>query len=279
MTFPILLIVLLLPMAAKAESCSDQAQAAFARGEHHLVISMEGLLGGFDGRAARYARQTLADAGREGTVVPFSHIQSSSAARCAAAWKAVHGNSLRVTFVGHSFGGGLGAFPAIEAMGRSGITIQNLIVFDGRMGNEMVCGAFGGPTFRRPANVEHVTNFYQCGAGLPGRTFVEDGHVDNIRLPAAMFGHVNLPSNRYARGVGANLFARRVPALNPTYTPVAATPKYRAPSRIPATRASISPRYIPRNKDNQPAKCFRFGATIPCTYKQATEEARIESAR
>ncbi len=263
-------------------ACRKAALEANARGEHHVAITMEGLGTGFNGFAAAYARRAMRSAGLDSPVMHYSHIQPIAAARCAAEWKAIHGDALRVTFVGHSLGGGAGALRAIRQMDQLGVDVQDLIVFDGRIGHEVVCGDYG-PKFHRPPNVAFVTNFYQCGAGLPGRTFVEDGYVRNIRLSAGIGAHVLLPTTNLSHQVGADLFARRqypsgfsMPTREiAAVERVAAAPS--VPRAAPARRRTVL-NYHP-SKANKPAKCFRHGATIPCTYQQASEESYGSASR
>jgi pimeloyl-ACP methyl ester carboxylesterase len=259
--------------ASAQTKCKEQAQQAASQGNHSLIITMEGLFGGRNGRAAAFARRALGRAGKSATVMPYSHTQSSAAAECAAIWKSIHGNRLKVTFVGHSFGGGRGAFPTLEKMAEKGIRVQDLVVFDGRTGSEMVCGELGGPKFTRPPNVDYVTNFYQCGAGLPGRTFVEDGRVRNHRLPEGFGAHVNLPSNSFALDVVSDIFAHRLPDST-GYAPVTLQAQKTSGFQMRAV-----PSIPPKSSRNRMAICFRFGASYPCTYEEASRQNSSDSTR
>jgi hypothetical protein len=190
-----------------AKQCLQDAKQAQASGSSQLVITMEGLMGGFDGRAAKLARTSLSKSGLDANVAAFSHLNSSLAAQCANAWKKVHGDKLRITFIGHSFGGGLGAMPALKEMAGYGITVQNLVILDGRTGSEVVCGANGGPTFEKPENVEKVISFCQCGF-MPGRSFEPGENVENITVYGT--SHINLPGSKVAKDRVTELFREEV---------------------------------------------------------------------
>lgn len=254
-----------IPQIAHANDvkCEKAAKAAAKAGVHHLVLSMEGLMGGTDGRAASYARSILGDSGEIAQVMPFSWTQSSSAASCAKIWKQIHGKNLRLTFIGHSFGGGRGGMSAVKKMSQAGIVIQDLIVFDGRIGNELRCGQNGGQQFQRPSNVERVTNFFQCG-GMPGRTFTEEtGRVANYELTGS--SHINLPSHPDARDVGAAVIRRNEFTQVTPSSALIATPSNK--------QLHVATHAPTKDRSDRPAKCERNGIFYDCTYKEATQRS------
>lgn len=292
-------------------TCEAQANQAAARGNPNLVISMEGLCSGPSAGAAATARATARASGTGATVLNYSWLGGRSAAKCAEIWKNKFGKNLRLSFIGHSFGGGPGRKTAIDEMRARGVTVTNLIMFDPREAEDLRCGEGGGPKYRRPSNVAKVLNFYQCDNGLPGRTFIQEGNgrIYNHRIDGGPnSSHISLPGNATARRIITEQLAltagrsapmqladnntasrdtrnalERLFGVNPGAA--AADPvkdsggKVRAPTaytggsgRKPQVVRYNDEYWANNPKADKAAKCFRFGRAYDCTYREASEQ-------
>lgn len=189
-------------------NCRNAALDAAAKGQSHLVITMEGLMGGVQGRAYRLARDIRLQQGGAYSIEAYSHVNGpSSGAQCAAIWKEIHGKNLRITVVGHSLGGGRAAMQLADRLAKQGITIDDLMILDGRTGQEITCGAGAGPKYQKPTNVVRATAIYQCGF-MPGRTFEDGPGVTNIQADAGPLAHINLPGTSVAQNALSSILGR-----------------------------------------------------------------------
>ena len=179
-------------------TCRGQAERALARGNNHIVFTMEGLTQAYaEILPLGIAKSGLVDKIRRSTnanfdVKGYSHLFGPSRiASCAQAWKQVHGSNLRVTIVGHSLGGGPALLAAAEKLQRKGINIDTLVSLDGRHSSDAISCSVRRrtPTYRQPDNVTRVISFRQCGGGLPGRDWV-GRNVDNDTVGSS---HVSVP--------------------------------------------------------------------------------------
>ncbi len=297
-------------------TCEAAASRAAASNNPNLVISMEGLCSGPNAGAAAAARATAGASGIGAPVMSYSWLGGAQATRCAEIWKNKFGDKLRLTFIGHSFGGGPGRRSAVDAMARKNIHIQNLVMFDPREAYDVRCGEGGGPKYEVPGNVTNVLNFYQCDAGLPGRTFVcprKDPNCSRHWVKNKLIdggpnsSHISLPGNRQARLMITDLLRRTSRSAAPmqqlageNFSQPAAGGQFNemlqrifgvtsgssevaqgatqnsAPRRSPASRRNDA--YWSSNpKADKAAKCFRFGASYDCTYREASEQANNDA--
>lgn len=180
--------------AAPNTECEKAAQAALSKGNHHLVITMEGLFGGIEGRAHDLTESVREQLKEDFYIQSYSHSTGpKQGAECAKIWKKVHGDALRLTVVGHSLGGGVAAMDLAKNL--KNMTINEMLILDGRHGSELTCGESSKSSqYRKPDNVERATAVYQCGF-MAGRTFVKEEGVRNRRSAARPFAHLNLPSS------------------------------------------------------------------------------------
>lgn len=263
--FLLALTLLAPPISAYARTSCEQA--ALSSTKTHLIITMEGLMGGVDGRAAAMARRSVAAASSGATVVPFSYTQVAQAAACAEVWKRLYGERLKITFVGHSFGGGRGALPLMNSLAAKGIQVNEMVILDGRVCDqnsgimcreENACANDGGRVLTRPPNVGRVFNFYQCGGGLQGRKFREDGRVQNIQVNSS---HIGMPRHEYPNRFLAGLLRGSDSAeLNVAQTE---STTYTAPSFQPV-RSTV--------RGGLTSWCFQMGGAVRyrCSYNEAS---------
>lgn len=191
------LLAMLLLGAPLADACPRVSQTT-----DHLIVTVEGLMG----RVAGSQAQSLAlSVGRPLGMgnMSFSNTDlwtrgSGYVAECVAKWKSERGPGAKVTLMGHSLGGGH-VNRIAEKLGQRNIQVKDMIVFDGRNGHELACGGQTGAVFRKPANVQRVTNFYQCG-WMPGNTYADAPGVANIHVSdRGDWTHVVMPNDPEVR--------------------------------------------------------------------------------
>jgi hypothetical protein len=179
--FKILLLILIGCFVIESQACNISNRG----NSNHLVVTIEGLGGRLLGSQA----QRTATALNRSNYSILSCAQDTDSELSIASqivnYKRNNPNA-RITVMGHSLGGG----DSVRLLERAGVKIDDLVVWDGRNGSELRCGAGNGPKYRRPKNVTRVTNFYQCGF-MPGRRFQAESCVRNVQMSA---GHVSLPS-------------------------------------------------------------------------------------
>lgn len=265
---------------AASNTCNATAERATQK---HLIITMEGLFSGSNGRAASLARQAVGRASSGAGVVPFAWTQSDAAAQCAAYWKKLYGSSLKVTFVGHSFGGGKGAFPLMNKLASLGIRVNHMVVLDGRVCDgqsgamckaESSCANQGGRVFNRPANVDRVINFYQCGGGLHGRKFREGPGVVNMQLNGS---HIGLPRDPSAMNHIAGLL-KTSQSSEDNIARIEGDDAGRPNIFRPTRRAPAS---VTASGSGRRAWCFSGAGAVRfrCTYEQASSMQYGETTR
>jgi len=273
--------------ARLGSQCEVAALNAARNGNHHLVITMEGLMGGIHGRAYDLATSARSASGSNYAVQAYSHAGGPSlAVACVNAWKKVHGNSLRLTLIGHSLGGGA-VIDTANRLAASGVKVQDLVIFDGREGHEVACGD-AGYKYSKPSNVISATAFYQCGF-MPGRSFNDGPGVRNIKMDAGPFAHVGLPGTSTAKQVVQALLSK--PTLSPTVEVADTNITEPAPVPVGTLNAEeadgepvveVGPPVAAASADSkaqQPAWCFKFGARYRCTYEEATRQQYEENHR
>lgn len=172
-------VVFLASLQAKAVSCPRPSSAS----NTHLVVTIEGLGGRLLGSPAQSLAKNL-QAGNGSANISFSNEGTWATgpdhiAKCVAEWKKANPNG-KISIMGHSLGGGH-ANRVADEIGKLGFNVSNMIIFDGREGNELLCGKSAGAKYQKPANVERVANFYQCG-WMPGNTYAEGPGVSNIHV-------------------------------------------------------------------------------------------------
>lgn len=194
-------------------NCLSQAQSAKSRGQNHLVITMEGLMGGIQGRAYQLAKTTNERNGSQATINAYSHAGGPSAAlSCILQWKNTLGSQLRLTVVGHSFGGNA-ALRLADSLADKNIAINDLLVIDGRDGSESFGCRTLGKHYIKPLNVDRATAVYQNGC-MAGRFFANGEGVTNIRESSGPLAHLNLPSSSGAIASMNSIFKRtNVPSV------------------------------------------------------------------
>ncbi len=190
------------------------ARAANAAGRHTLVIAFEGLWAYSSSYARRiYEYEAELRAGRSPARPAASGLSfvsslllvpnlsrslpkadllilpetsengdTSIAEQAARAWKAVHGDALRVIIIGHSFGG-YSAIRCGDKLARHSIPVANVLTVDAR----------AIPTnyqyFEKSRNVARHQNFFQKSLWMPG--YAIDGaenqrlHVDHGSIPGS----------------------------------------------------------------------------------------------
>ncbi len=192
---------------AAVADCAAQAKDAKAQNSHHLIITMEGLMGGVKGRAYTLAKNSNEQLGTGATIKAYSHVAGPSLARkCIAAWKAVHGSQLRLTLVGHSFGGNA-VMRLAENLKADNTTVDDMLLIDGRNGAESFGCRSRGLSYQKPTNVQRATAVFQNGC-LAGRSLASGPGVSNINESAGAFAHVNLPSSAGAVQTMTSILSR-----------------------------------------------------------------------
>lgn len=180
------------------------ARAAHAAGRHTLIIAFEGLWAYSSSYARRiYEYQDALRAGRSparpaasglsfvsslllvpnlSRSLPVADLlilpetsengDTSIAEQAARAWRAVHGDALKVIIIGHSFGG-YSAIRCGDKLARHSIPVANVLTVDAR----------AIPTnyqyFTKSRSVARHQNFFQKGLWMPG--YAIDG-AENQRL-------------------------------------------------------------------------------------------------
>lgn len=239
-------------LAISADAACPRVQGSGAS----LTVTIEGLCGVLCfGSPARRSAQSMG-----ATTMAFSHTAGADRiARCVEEY-ARNNPGAKVSLMGHSLGGGVAQRTA-QALGTRGIGIENLIVFDGRQGNEFRCGSAAGAKYSKPANVKQVLNFYQCGF-MPGNTYAEGPGVKNINVRNM---HVAIPNDPGVKNAIRDAVAS-APAMADAQIPLP-----RAPSAMPGRLSRSQAALGQRSKDNQPAICLRGGARYLCTYREASQ--------
>ena len=258
-------------------SCPSQSTSS------HLVITMEGLYGGVNGRSHRLASSYQSAGGYQ--IASFAHLDSLAArssqsliASCASAWKNRFGSKARITLIGHSLGGG-DVVKVARALGSRGMRVNDMIVMDGREGNEVACGdSRFGRRYSKPRNVSRVTNFYQCGF-MPGNKFRKGKGVNNIKIPAALGQHVNMPSHGTVRSVVGGILTRgKVANKRPVATK--RPPRRRRPvlaglfkKPVFGFRSRGKNPWRNHHKANRKAKCPKMGRWVECSWAEASQQS------
>lgn len=184
----IFLLTLAVGQTAAAGSCRNEALSARDKGINHLVVSFEGLASywaGFVRKGLIYPMQKKY--GQSFVSKNHSYGGVRSAENCIRDWKLVHGPSLVLTVIGHSFGAGI-AVPNLLSEIKD-IPVAHVITMDPRSWST-------DWNYRRmrtldlyttPGNVDTHVNFYQLG-GMRGYRYVG---AENVQV----FGsnHVGLP--------------------------------------------------------------------------------------
>lgn len=172
---------------AQANSCDQQLQLARRTGQAQLVVSFEGLLGQ-ELFASPLRRQISPVMKGQGQVPYISHgcttfifakleqgcqTQVQQAHQCLMKFKRVFGSRLKVSVLGHSFGGSYGVMNFLKAAERSGVFIDQVVTMDARTHHDDRA-TFGKSApdpsmyrYSKPANVGRFVNLYQC-SGLRG---------------------------------------------------------------------------------------------------------------
>lgn len=286
--FKILLLLVVGCFAFESHACRMQNNGS----NNHLVVTIEGLGGRLLGSQA----QRTANALNRGNYTVLSCAQDTdseaSIARKIIEFKRANPNA-RITVMGHSLGGG----DSVRILNSAGVTVDDLIVWDGRDGHELTCGSGNGPKYTKPANVKRVTNFYQCGF-MPGRRFKEGQCVRNVNMNAGPMAHTQLPntSKNYVNGI---LNGERPTSSEGCSSTVAqndvteeATPQRRLLVRRPVTsvfnrrsrnvrrRVQVNNKWADHPKANQKALCEGPGGRhYECTYAEASALNYSESNR
>ncbi len=176
--------------AHAASSCRSEALDARDKGVHHLVVSFEGLASYFAGFTRRgLIRPLQTKYGATFVSENFSWGSSQKAENCIRDWKVVHGPDLKLSIIGHSFGGGIAVFELLREI--KDIDVANVITIDPRSWttdrNYRRLGTMD--LFTQPANVEEFSNFYQTGAmrgyRVIGATNVKVSGKGHTRMPTA----------------------------------------------------------------------------------------------
>lgn len=186
----VMTVMILVSTVTSAASCRSDAITARERGVHHLVISFEGLASYFAGFVRKGLIAPLARAhGDEFFSMNYAYTSSAKAAACVREWKSVQGSHLRVTVIGHSFGGGI-AVPAFLSAARD-IDFETVITLDPRSWSADANAARTKSLdqFAAPANVRRFFNFYQRG-GMPGYRVLG---AENYQIQGTT--HTALPRN------------------------------------------------------------------------------------
>ncbi len=272
-------------------SCRTQAQRALARGNNHIVFTMEGLTGELAellpiGHARNgVARKIRSVSGANYDIRGYSHaLGPSRIARCARDWKSVHGDNLRVTIIGHSLGGGPALLAAAQRLRRERIDIDTLVSLDGRHSSDAAACRFRGrtPTYRQPAGVTRVLSFRQCGGGLPGRNWTGP----NVKNFVVGNSHVTVPYDSVVQREVGRLLGTSAPGRQGSTFQTAGldrTPASTSQPRVirashPVTgtrytatqmrRAGLSEDAV--RKADRSAWCFRGAVRYACSYAEAS---------
>ncbi|MCJ8276966.1 MAG: hypothetical protein HRT44_11760 [Bdellovibrionales bacterium] len=139
--FKFLLLIVIAIFAAESQACRFSSRG----NSNHLVVTIEGLIG----RSLGSQAQRNADSLNRGNYTVLSCAQDTDSELSIASqilnYRRSNPNA-RLTVMGHSLGGG----DAVRLLGRAGVTIDDLVVWDGRNGSEVTCGNGRGPKYRRP---------------------------------------------------------------------------------------------------------------------------------
>lgn len=185
--------------AAQAD-CRDEALAASRKGIHHLVVSFEGLASYSAGfvRKGLIAPLIAAHPGRF-VSANFAYTSVTRAELCIREWSSVHGQSLRLTIIGHSFGGGIATFRLFKLI--PDLYISEAVTLDPRSwtSDSNLRKTRSLEQFARPVNVGQFLNFYQRG-GMPG--YRVEG-AENFELTGVR--HTRVPRHEAVRAALTDL--------------------------------------------------------------------------
>lgn len=184
--FTIFTFIFLLSVNSWAGRCPNFATS------NHLVVTLEGLGGELLGSQALQLARRANHSNYQ--IANYSHSHAAGiVGNCVERWKRSAGPNARITIIGHSLGGGA-AVDLANNLQRRKISVEDMITFDGRYGNEGGClirGTFN-PRLKlsKPYNVKNVRNYYQRNDICPGRLFLEGHGVQNIPMQSS---HIGLP--------------------------------------------------------------------------------------
>lgn len=210
---------------ASAGECLREAREAKQSGVKNLVISFEGL----GAKNLGFVRNgLLAKIGKEirRTAVSknYDYTEDDKAYACVKDFKKIYKEDIRITIIGHSFGGGIGTFKLLARM--NGQAVQNVITLDPRSMDgdskywRLMSQNYNKNDFRKvsfnknnkkkepseavfecPKNVKigNFYNFYQKG-GMPG---YEVKGARNFELKN--ISHISVPADRKVQKATKNL--------------------------------------------------------------------------
>lgn len=181
--------------SASAADYTSAANKAKAKGITNLVVSIEGLMS----KPLGFVRNGLVKYLKEKAQTQFASHNFGDNERfevnkCIKTYRKVIGESLRVTIIGHSFGGGITTFKVLEKI--EGIPVANVVTLDPRSwdGDIQYRIRKSDVIYKRPGNVEitNFLNFFQTGMM---RGYQVKG-ARNVKIKAM---HVAVPKNDQVR--------------------------------------------------------------------------------
>lgn len=266
------LTILLIGESVQAFRCPDFTTS------NQLVVTFEGLGGETFGSPVHSLAKEVNFS--EYQIARFAHNHTpATIAACIRRWM-VQTPESKVSIMGQGLGGST-AYRVAKVMGDQGMNIENLILFDGREGNEKSCRKYQGPHYRKPKNVRYVFNYFQCGR-LPGRRFASSKGVYNYKLKSS---HVLLPKTPVAKKFSRRLLNQDVIAFepqslnkfnrhrsfHPTLSEVGVMTQREALHLIrPVHNTVRAPASAPAGFSNE--RCIQFGVSYECSPGAAAQQ-------
>lgn len=174
--------------AVHAKVCYQEALKAKSDGNHHLVISFEGLMS----YNAGFVRKTLIrDLKNEYTFFSknLSYTSVKTAMECIYDWENVFRQNYKLSIIGHSFGGGIATFELLEKI--KNLHVDHVMTLDPRSwkSDSLYRKSKNLNVFKKPLNVREFYNLYQRGA-MPGYKVLD---ATNTKLENT--SHTGLPAH------------------------------------------------------------------------------------
>jgi pimeloyl-ACP methyl ester carboxylesterase len=251
-------------------NCRADAQRAKQNGNNHLVITFEGLLSGSYTHTYNLAKKANTQTGNRAKIYSYSHAGGPAiSVNCVRDWKAVHGDHLRLTVAGHSFGGNA-AMRLANTLNGEGTTIANLVILDGRDGSESFACRSLGKSYQRPPNVVQATAIYQNGC-LAGRSFTSDPQSKSLQAGTS---HIGVPYGEVARREMVDIFSSAA-AQNPDVIALDSVPV--ASNNAESDGQEGAPAEVYSQPHYTPTKIYKCELPhTPGLFKNCSREERME---